>query len=87
MPPTKPAKWTGIRDAANFGHIAPQTTASGRIDYVRLIHWLDQPGGQSEDCLVLNVWTPGIKDNAKRPVLVSLHGGGFRHRVGRSAGV
>src|SRR5258705_8919233 len=33
MPPTKPAKWTGIRDAANFGHIAPQTTASGRIDY------------------------------------------------------
>jgi para-nitrobenzyl esterase len=86
MPPTKPAKWTGIRDATNFGHIAPQTTASGRIDYVNLIHWLDQPGGQSEDCLVLNVWTPGIKDNAKRPVLVSLHGGGFATGSGGAPG-
>lgn len=86
MPPTKPAKWAGIRDANNFGHIAPQTTASGRIDYVKLIHWLDQPGGQSEDCLVLNVWTPGIKDNAKRPVLVSLHGGGFATGSGGAPG-
>ena len=86
MPPTKPAKWSGIRDASNFGHIAPQTTASGRIDYVKLIHWLDQPGGQSEDCLVLNVWTPAIKDNAKRPVLVSLHGGGFATGSGGAPG-
>ena len=86
MPPTKPAKWTGIRDATNFGHIAPQTTASGRIDYVKLIHWLDQPGGQGEDCLVLNVWTPVIKDNVKRPVLVSLHGGGFTTGSGGAPG-
>jgi len=86
IPPTKPASWTGIREATSFGHIAPQTTASGRIDYVKLIHWLDQPGGQSEDCLVLNVWTPGIKDNAKRPVLVSLHGGGFATGSGGAPG-
>jgi para-nitrobenzyl esterase len=26
---------------------------------------------------VLNVWTPGLKDNAKRPVLVWIHGGGY----------
>ena len=77
LPPPKAPKWAGIRDANNWGHIAPQTTATGRIDYVNLIHWLDQPGGQSEDCLVLNVWTRGLKDNAKRPVMVSLHGGGF----------
>jgi para-nitrobenzyl esterase len=31
---------------------------------------------QSEDCLVVNVWTPAI-DSAKRPVMVWLHGGGF----------
>jgi para-nitrobenzyl esterase len=34
------------------------------------------PPKQSEDCLVINVWTPAI-DTAKRPVMVWLHGGGF----------
>jgi para-nitrobenzyl esterase len=32
---------------------------------------------QSEDCLVLNVWTPGVADGAERPVLFRIHGGGF----------
>src|SRR3546814_1077988 len=31
----------------------------------------------SEDCLVLNVWTPHVNDGGKRPVMVWLHGGGF----------
>ena len=31
---------------------------------------------QSEDCLMLNVWTRAL-DSAKRPVMVWLHGGGF----------
>ena len=35
------------------------------------------PAQQSEDCLVLNVFTPGLKDGRKRPVMVWLHGGGF----------
>ena len=30
-----------------------------------------------EDCLVLNVWTPGAGDGGSRPVLVWLHGGGM----------
>ena len=77
MPPTRPVPWKGVREAASWGHVAPQALAAGRIDYVRLIDWLDLPGGQSEDCLVLNVWTPAIKDGGKRPVLVSFHGGGF----------
>lgn len=75
LPPTKPSAWSGVRDALDWGHIAPQPVSAGRIDYVRLIGWLDQPGGQSEDCLVLNVWTPNMK--GKLPVLVSFHGGGF----------
>ncbi len=71
MPPVKPAGWTGIRDALAFGPTAPQmrdssgTTAAGA------------PAAQSEDCLVLNVFTPGLADGRKRPVMVWLHGGGF----------
>jgi len=34
------------------------------------------PQPQSEDCLFLNIWTPGL-DNAKRPVMVWIHGGAF----------
>jgi para-nitrobenzyl esterase len=32
---------------------------------------------ENEDCLFLNVWTPGVADGKKRPVMVWLHGGGF----------
>jgi para-nitrobenzyl esterase len=77
MPPKKPAAWTGVRDATNWGHVAPQPAVSGKIDYIRMIDWLNQPGGQGEDCLMLNVWTPAVNDGGKRPVLVSFHGGGF----------
>jgi para-nitrobenzyl esterase len=71
MPPVKPAAWIGTRDALGFGPTAPQaadnsgTTAAG------------SPAQQSEDCLVLNVFTPGLKDGRRRPVMVWLHGGGF----------
>jgi para-nitrobenzyl esterase len=33
--------------------------------------------GSSEDCLTLNVWTPALHDQGRRPVMVWLHGGGF----------
>ena len=29
------------------------------------------------NCQNLNIWTPGIQDEGKRPVMVWLHGGGF----------
>ncbi len=42
-----------------------------------LLRFLNAGGsGQSENCLHLNVWTPGL-DGAKRPVLVWIHGGAF----------
>ncbi|MGB3439256.1 MAG: carboxylesterase family protein [Actinophytocola sp.] len=83
--PTAPAAWSGIRDAAAYGHVAPQPIPGARLDYTRLIGWLDQPGGQDEDCLVLNVWTPG-PGAARRPVLVSFHGGGFSSGSGNHRG-
>lgn len=76
MPPVQPAQWKGVRDAIQWGHVAPQRVGNS-TEYSRMVDWLNQPGGQSEDCLVLNVWTPGLKDGGKRPVLFSIHGGGF----------
>jgi para-nitrobenzyl esterase len=79
MPPHKPAAWTGVRSGIGYGPIAPQTASSYRSDYSQLIQWDKHvgSGGMSEDCLSLNIWTPGVNDNARRAVLVSFHGGGW----------
>jgi para-nitrobenzyl esterase len=85
LPPRKPAAWTGVRDALQFGHSAPQPT-DVTSEYGKLIGWDKQPAAFSEDCLALNVWTPGVGDGGKRTVMVSLHGGGFTSGSGSSAG-
>jgi para-nitrobenzyl esterase len=79
MPPKKPTPWTGVRNCIGYGPISPQTPASLESDYSMMIAWDRHvgPGGMGEDCLNLNVWTPGVNDHARRPVLVSFHGGGW----------
>jgi para-nitrobenzyl esterase len=79
MPPKKPTPWTGVRNCIGYGPISPQTPASLESDYSMMIAWDRHvgPGGMGEDCLNLNVWTPSVNDHAKRPVLVSFHGGGW----------
>lgn len=69
MPPQPVKPWSGIRPAKKYGAIAPQNAMPGGI-----IMQTTQP--QDEDCLFLNVWTSGL-DNAKRPVMVWIHGGAF----------
>ena len=70
MPPAAPAPWAGVRDALAYGAAAPQ----GRSQPVA-----------GEDCLFLNVWTRGLGDGGRRPVMVWLHGGGFSSGSGSSA--
>jgi para-nitrobenzyl esterase len=72
--PAKPAvPWTGVRDTIAYGPRCPQDSRP-RPSYAAA--WaVDQP--MSEDCLVLNIWTPALRDHHKRPVMVWLHGGGF----------
>ena len=77
MPPRPPKPWAGLRDCYGHGQISPQVPADPSVDYARLIQWDEQAGGMGEDCLHLNVYTPGLKDGKKRPVMVSFHGGGF----------
>lgn len=86
MPPPPPPRWTGVRDAFDYGQIAPQMPNSRKNGFIALTMYDIQPGGMGEDCLVLNVWTPTTDRNARRPVLVHLHGGAFELGSGNSPG-
>jgi para-nitrobenzyl esterase len=79
MPPVNPAPWSGLRDALAYGPTAPQT-GPGDPGPVSSLIVPDHPmPPESEDCLVLNIWTPGLADGRKRPVVFWCHGGGFRN--------
>jgi para-nitrobenzyl esterase len=86
MPPKKPTPWAGARECFGHGEICPQTPADLRSDYGMMIQWDQQVGGMGEDCLSLNVWTPGVNDGQKRAVMVSFHGGGFATGSGNAPG-
>ncbi len=68
QPPSPPHSWTEPADTAAYGSASPQGGS--------------EPN-QSEDCLFLNVWTPGL-DAERRPVMVYIHGGGYSTGSGSS---
>ena len=68
-PPRPPFSWDGTIDCFEYGASAPQKSADEDV---------------SEDCLFLNVWTPGVDDGGKRPVMFYIHGGAYNHGSGAS---
>jgi para-nitrobenzyl esterase len=64
QPPALPTPWTQVRPALEYGPACPQR---GR----------EAASAMSEDCLFLNVWTPALRDGAKRPVMLYIHGGAY----------
>ena len=77
MPPTDPEPWKEVRASRSYGPVAPHGPRQGWRDdnQAFTMHWDD--GYPGEDCLRVNVWTTRIKADAKMPVMVWLHGGGF----------
>ncbi len=62
--------WSQVREAKTAVPSAPQILSGGSA-------WIyEDDGNPNEDCLNLNLWTPGL--NGQRPVMVWFHGGAFR---------
>ena len=78
MPPQKPAPWGGVRDAVSWAGHAPQAFFGKRRPEVSHLAPPPDTVPVSEDCLTLNLWTPGL-DASKRPVMVWFHGGAFSY--------
>ncbi|MBN2636236.1 MAG: carboxylesterase/lipase family protein [Prolixibacteraceae bacterium] len=83
MPPVKPKKWNGVFEAFAYGPASPQTPIDPTDPYGQSVMWDNHvKSGISEDCLMLNVWTPGLNDGGNRPVFFYIHGGGFNNGSG-----
>lgn len=78
MPPADPDSWEGVRSCRAYGPTCPQGKRTGWLHDQSAFAFRWDDGFPGEDCLRVNVWTPGrAGDGRKRPVMVWLHGGGY----------
>ena len=77
MAPQPADSWEGVRSCRAYGPTARQEVRSGWASDELGFSFAWNDGFPGEDCLRVNVWTPGINDGKKRPVMVWLHGGGY----------
>lgn len=72
--PVEVEPWEGVKDALSYGYVCPLLPQEVPLGEVMVPHryW-----PKDENCQYLNVWTQTIRPDAKRPVMVWLHGGGF----------
>jgi len=82
-PPQPVEKWTGVRNAVAPGRSAPQFDKPECHDPFFSWYCAIEPPG--EDCLSLNLFAPE-PGNGQRPVMVWLHGGGWRDYSGTAPG-
>lgn len=75
-PPQPVEPWEGTRDALEYGSTVPKPPYFPPFDKL-----LAEPARPGEDCLNLNIWTPGV-GRAGLPVMVWIHGGAFRNGTG-----
>jgi para-nitrobenzyl esterase len=77
-PPEPVEPWSGIREALTYGAKPPQLPYPAPWDEL-----IPERGPLGEDCLNLNIWTPGL-DSTRLPVMVFIPGGMFEAGSGAS---
>lgn len=83
MPPVPADSWDGVRSSRAYGPTCPQGRRTGWYSDEQAFAFSWNDGFPDEDCLRVNIWTPGINDGKKRPVMVWLHGGGYSSGSGQ----